>query len=363
MATLGSAFCAVGQPVASQAAELIRVNGMPLFLNGMNLAWLSFASDLEYFNEARFKKAVSQVAAAGGNTIRWWLHTNGSVTPQFDSATGLVSGNSAQSLANLRKALDDAAAQGVGLILCLWSFDMLQTKENGVNTTRNLSILRTDQGLQAFIDNSLVPMVRAVKGHPGIIAWEVFNEPEGMCGGFGWTPVRIQIRDVQRVVNRVAGAIHREAPGSLVTNGTWSFRALSDVDGFTNYYRDDRLIAAGGDADGTLDFYSVHYYPQHQDDSVSPFSNPKSYWGLDKPVVVGEFPAAGIVDLGTGFMASQRLSPVQAFTSAYDGGYAGALGWTWTAHDGLGGLPEAAPGISALAAEHPDFIRVKAAQP
>ncbi len=29
----------------------------------------------------------------------------------------------------------------------------------------------------------------------------------------------------------------------------------------SNWYSDDQLVAAGGDLDGTLDFYEVHAYP------------------------------------------------------------------------------------------------------
>ena len=62
-----------------------------------------------------------------------------------------------------------------------------------------------------------------------------------------------------------------------------------------NWYSDAELVAAGGDADGTLDFYQVHSYPDWGDaadefnSNIMPFFQPKSFWRLDKPLLVGEF--------------------------------------------------------------------------
>ena len=115
--------------------------------------------------------------------------------------------------------------------------------------------------------------------------------------------------------------------------------------------RDSELIAAGGDPDGTLDFYEVHYYPGNQGSSLSPFSNPYSYWGLDKPLAVGEFPAKATPDRANGF--PQRNS-METYQYLYDNGYAGALAWTFYASD-FGKMLDASAGmlrIHNLAPEH-----------
>ncbi|WIA16053.1 hypothetical protein OEZ85_012780 [Tetradesmus obliquus] len=77
-----------------------------------------------------------------------------------------------------------------------------------------------------------------------------------------------------RFVNRVAGAIKRAAPGTKVTVGAHSMPYNSDVaipnlkkgrsdygSAPFNYWKDSVLVAAGGDPQGVLDFYSVHGYP------------------------------------------------------------------------------------------------------
>lgn len=330
---------------------------MNFFANGMNLAWISFAGDLDRLYEPRFIRALDEVAKAGGNTIRWWLHINGSISPIFTD--GKVFGLHKSNIPNLIRALDLAKERGIVLLLSLFSFDLLQDQQ-GVNHASNKKLIESMEHTQAYIDNALIPMVRAVKDHPALLAWEVFNEPEGMTRQFGWTPVRTDMRYVQQFVNLVAGAIKREAPHNLVTNGSWNFRVLTDVDGMTNYYRDDRLVAAGGDPLGVLDFYQVHYYPIHFDERTSPFHHPASYWKLDKPVLIGEFPAHGIVrKKGQGFRPRTELTSEEAWVYALENGYAGALGWTWTNHDGNGGIADARPGIKRVQELSPERTILK----
>lgn len=327
-------------------------SGADGFLNGMNVAWIDFGNDLTGFNEKKFTAMLDAVRAPGGNAIRWWIHVNGSRTPSFDPSTGKVSGMSEGSIANFRKALDLAQERGISVIPCLWSFDMLQD-QSGVNRANNKNLIRVKEYTDAYIANALIPILSAVGAHPAVYAWEICNEPEGMTSEFGWSTERVSMVDVQRFVNRIAGAIHAYDASLKVTNGSWSFKVLTDADAYRNYYRDDRLVAAGGDPKGTLDFYSVHFYQSHFGDGLSPFHNPASYWELDKPIVVAEFPAKGIYNLGgsnAGCKVSSTLSAKEAYSYLVLNGYAGALSWTYSNHDGFGGIAEASPGIEAVAA-------------
>jgi hypothetical protein len=341
---------------AVDPSNLIPHGGKRIFLSGMNLAWMDFARDLTRFNEKKFTEQVENIASAGGNCIRWWIFVNGSASPVFGD-DGLVKELPDAQILVLKRALDIAYERGVGLIPCLWSFDMLQS-QTGVDTARNSRLLEDPAATKAFIDNALVPLVRKLKMHPGLIAWEVFNEPEGMLPSFGWTPKRTKMEAVQVFINRVAGAIHREAPDNLVTDGSWSIQVLSDADGFTNYYGDETLVRAGGDPEGTLDFYCVHYYPEYFGERLSPFHNPKGHWGLDKPLVIAEFPSKGIVPIEGkgGFAPKSRLTTEQAYRYAMENGYAGALSWTMTGHDGFGGFMSSVEAMSSLSLAYGDFI-------
>jgi hypothetical protein len=338
-----------------QYPRLIKHNGQPFFMSGINLAWINFGADLTRFDEEKFNQALEDVALAGGNTIRWWIHVNGSQNPVWDG--DMVSGMPEGSIDVLEHALDIAAEKNIGLILCLWSFDMLQ-RQTGVDRNRNKRFLESPVLIKSYIDNALVPMVKQLKNHPALIAWEVFNEPEGMLSAGGWTPTKVDMPVIQRFVNLVAGAIHRTDPFAKVTNGTVRASMITEIDGLANYYSDERLIEAGGDKRGTLDFYQFHYYPSQAGETLSPFHNPASHWQLDKPVLIGEFPAKGIRPIGKGFQPKTELTTEEAYRYAFDNGYAGALSWTWTNHDGFGGIMDAADGTSALRRLHPDVIKM-----
>ncbi len=354
-------------PAVSQNHSKIEYNGVPLFMSGANVAWVNFGADIGPGNTnfTKFGQFFDSVHAAGGNVMRLWLHTNGAVTPAFDG-DGLVTGPGTGAIADLGQILDLAHARGVGLILCLWSFDMLRESFGTTITDRSLLMLTEADARSAYIRNCLIPTVAALKGHPGIVAWEVFNEAEGMSNEYGWSGIRrVPMSAIQTFVNQVAGAIHRTDPGAKVTTGAWAFIALSDRSynanaptmssavafsqaereriesafnekygleltadeiltpysanaGNYNYYRDDRLIGAGGDADGTLDFYTVHYY-DWGGTSISPFHHPYSDWDLDKPCIVAEFYAQTVFG----------IDYPDLYEILINTGYAGGMTWQW----------------------------------
>lgn len=322
----------------------IRNGELSKFMSGINIAWNSFANDLTNFDAKTFTTFFNNVENSGGNAVRWWLHTNGVASPTFGS-DGKVTGLRSGEIKNMKAALDMAAERGIMVSMCLWSFDMLQ--DQGNDRARNKRLLEDASITQSYIDNALIPILKEIGDHPAVMSWEIFNEPEGMTTEFGWASERTEMKYVQQFVNLLAGAIHRQTPTALVSNGSWSFIASTDVSSFMDYYRNDRLIAVGGDTDGTLDFVQVHYY-DHFSEGASPFAHAASYWGIDKPIVIGEFPANGV----------KGYNAVETFEQLYKLGYAGAMTWSWSDTQ-FGGLTATSPALQLMEKNYPDDIIIE----
>jgi hypothetical protein len=97
----------------------------------------------------------------------------------------------------------------------------------------------------------------------------------------------------------------------------------------------------------------------------NPFDHPASHWNLGKPLVIGEFWAAGWDKEAYPAYKVDTKTPEQLYLWAYEQGYAGALAWNF-AGDHSSVAPNvkhdyaaAKPGMEALAAKYEQFIKIK----
>jgi hypothetical protein len=305
------------------------------FSSGLNVAWVNFANDVPSPNLTTFNTIFKNTYTYGGRVIRWWFHTNGTVTPGYDSS-GKAQKIPQSHIDGVKAILNAAATNKVAITISLWSFDMLQADAtctgNASTTTtvckNNHALLEQDANRQAYVDNYLTPLVTALKGTPGLYSYEIFNEAEGMMQSgangaqpWGWATERTPTTAVQKCVNWFAAAIHAADPTVPVTTGAQTFDYCSSgVSGKTNYYSDSALRSVGGKQTGTLDFYEVHYYTSNGA-TDSCFTNPASHWGLDKKLVMGEFAAA----------ATDGVALTALYTNIYSSGYNGAWAWSYDA--------------------------------
>ena len=328
-----AAFAAPGLKVSGTD---LQYNGKKIFFSGTNLAWSDYNSDVgaSPLDENAWRKAVEGTRAAGGNAIRWWLFNNMSQSPTIDETTHLVTGPKENTIANMKKALDIAEEYGVMVSMCLFSHNLMEPTQWGIynellDITAN-ELLFEDEGTKAFIDNVLIPVVKAIGNHKALMTWEVFNEPEGMTSECsGWTTKKMALAKIQKFTNKVAAAIHTTNPELLVSTGSVNIK-------YQKYWNDAALIEAGGEAKGTLDFFQTHYYPYWQDNSVSPFVNTAAQMATkysydSKPMIIGEFPASGWAGdtYRSNFAAKTEISTEECYRKAFDGGYAGALAWQY----------------------------------
>ena len=74
--------------MAQSKNNRVEFHKQSVFLNGANVAWINFANDIgpkSKTNIEGFRKIFSEVHANGGNSIRLWLHTTTTNSPEFDT--------------------------------------------------------------------------------------------------------------------------------------------------------------------------------------------------------------------------------------------------------------------------------------
>jgi mannan endo-1,4-beta-mannosidase len=337
---------------------------------GANQPWLHYGSDFGNHRPSESDYCTLKndflvpLQRAGGHTLRFWLFIEGSGGIPSWAPDGTVNGtDAANSLASdMRRYVQLAASMDIVIIWCLWNGAVLRD-------SRTLDMITEPSGaaLKTFVDKALTPLVTALKSEPGVGAWEVINEPEGSVAanvrnsescfdtrllkntGAGWAQLPaakgksgaarpLPMRDLQRFVAVQAAAIHAADPNALVTVGSWNAVANTDVDGHRNYWSDECLRKAAAAADPaaaspilstaggapTLDFYQIHSYPSGGAfNGESPFGGlNKSDYALDKPLVIGEFPAAAL---------NGGYTDTQLYEYAYAAGFDGAWGWALNA--------------------------------
>jgi uncharacterized repeat protein (TIGR02543 family) len=299
-------------------------SGKKIFVCGMNLAWKNYANDVgdSPLEETYYNNAFKAVADSGGNCMRVWLSTDGTKDPKY-GPDGLVSGPGSQTIANIQKMLAIAKKNKMLLMPVLLTHNWVNKDiKPATILENNKKMLKTEAGLQAYIDKYLIPVVKAIGNDPSLICWEVFNEPEGMVDGWSSPKNTITKEEVQRAVNWIAAAIHMEVPNALVSNGAATIGTLG-------WYTNSALKTAGGKDKGNLDFYMAHYYGWNGV-SNSPFTKTYAGLSLDKPLVIGEYASSSWSISTESSNDMQDAANVDTLmTYLQKAGYAGGLGWQY----------------------------------
>ena len=205
-----------------------------VFLSGANQPWINYGNDFgngqTNGQACALQSYLKNISDAGGNSARIWLFVEGDSIPEWDASGHVVSTDKANTLIpELKTYLQYAASVNVFVNLCLWNGAVLRNERavaimSGVNDTSGTK-------LQSYLDKALVPLVTALKGEPGLGAWELMNEPEGSLAitadaaepcwdtkaalgntGAGWAGHHYTMRQIQNFFAAQAAAIHLADP-------------------------------------------------------------------------------------------------------------------------------------------------------
>lgn len=342
------------------------------FLSGVNVPWQNGGYGADFgtveewgqhtYSAAATEAMFAELSAAGVNSVRWWVFTDGRGAPEFDANSGGgVTGLDADFLPSMASAIQLAEQYDIYLVFTLWDFAMIFADSNvngrGEHAGGHRDLIVETAVRQSFIDNALLPMLaypvgdRTIGTHPNVLAWEIINEPEWLISELGavdgQVPQPVSLAQMQRFVAELAAAVHQNS-SQMVTVGSASMKWNSDdaLGAAGNIWGDDDLAPYA--AAGTLDFYQIHYYGWMNGDEVtwsySPLFNDFAAAGFDKPTVIGEYSADAE---GTG------LTPAGLLDAFYDNGYAGAWAWTYEGVDGEGSWANSEAAYTSFNQTHP----------
>ena len=313
---------AFSKPVATPGALFLKDKKTRVpFMEGVNLPWLRYGGDFgaNAWNPAgglgrtekqeELRRHFQELKGMGIHVLRWFLFCDGRAGIRFSRA-GTPLGPDDRLFADIDAALETAAAEGMEVIFVLLDFLWFNEAAmvNGVQTGGRSNTVAGAYKQRALRRRVLAPLLERYGRSPVILAWDIVNEPEWATRGWGGGIIgpSVSFPAMRRFIKRAARLVHRHT-SHLATVGLGNAAGLP-------------LVRGCG-----LDFYQVHWYDRWE--SVAPLSWPVRELGLDRPVLLGEFPTK-----------NSTRSPRAIVAACRDSGYCGAIGWSLLAEDDFSGI-------------------------
>ena len=358
--------------------------GARLFLNGVNIAWISWGKDFghAFTGEAHgygassycgIDDAMRFVRANGGNALRVWVFTEPHDQLTWHAGSGRVAGIAPGVLEGLQMVLELAAHYELLVIPVLFNGALARDQ-------RSCDLFGDQKVTRSAVLNAVTPLAAALKGYASLAMWEVANEPEGLldvstisgetttcadidaaiaCPGAaspaGWnvgvqkaggniddqTGCTYSLHALQTFINHVAGALRAADPNHLITTGSWSHCVQTNIWGARNLYDPACLTESShaqhtqADPLGVLDVYQVHSYPKLNGGTTfhpqAPVHVNASAYRLPAPIIIGETSIRWDETRSNGGAPTAAgLTMADLHARALQQGYAGIFSWAYT---------------------------------
>jgi hypothetical protein len=286
------------------------------FWLGVNLPWLDYGGDFganrwrpsggvgQPDRRTALRQVLGRLADHGIPTVRWFMFADGRAGLQ-ESQAGDVLGLDDCVFRDADAAVEELNRVGLTAIIVLFDFHWFRRARvvDGVRTGGRGAQAAVPALRARLLEHAVDPLLCRYGRHPAIAAWDVINEPEWATRGLCLPPRQSEVpRQAMRAFIRETVTIIHQRTSHAATVGSASVRTLPLVEGLG------------------LDVYQAHWYDRL--DRKAPLGRPVASLGLDRPLILGEFPTRG-----------SRRTPAEIVETARRAGYAGALAWSALASD------------------------------
>ena len=316
----------LGTSSKCEAQDLLRLHAKPTYINGINIPWASFGTDVgehdewgSLFDSTWFRNAFAEMQKNGINAARLWLHADGRSSPEFDKS-GFVTGLDSSLIPELRIILDLAEQSNIVLVLSLWSFDLTVDRRSkaGAFAGNHSDLLLNSLKSRSYLQNALDPLVKELDQHCALLAWEVMNEPEWLMKGQIFLgeekPEQVPKSSVQDFLAQQIEYIHDHGtkPVGICSNTLSRLRPGKEYP----FYGEAMNKYCANGKDCFPDYISFNYYPWMEIQGFSPFRYDASKLKRAVPLLIGEIP-------------SDNMYLERAFDELFTRGYAGFFSWSY----------------------------------
>ncbi len=308
--------------ILSDGQYYINTKGINLsFFTGVNLPWISYGNDFgvnpwnkkaglsREDNRAILENIFDKLNAKRVEIVRWFIFCDGRSGIVYDNE-GIPIYVDKYLFNDIDAAIEVAEKNKIKIMFVL--FDFLWFKEalvvKGVRLRGGEDIIKHQKKLKAIINNIIKPLFDRYGNSDTIIAWDIINEPEWVTNGYKKYIYGkgISFLRMRYFIKEMVKMIHNNTR-QLATVG------LANIDGIP--------LVIGSN----LDFYQFHWYDRWQ--NKLSLERHVSFFGLDKPLLLGEFPTK-----------NSMHSPDKIVTLAKQSGYCGAIAWSALANDPFSGI-------------------------